>query len=468
MKHRLSTVIKGLLANRRFRLAAFYAVLLFAVSNAITYLAYHDKTYPNTTVAGYSIGSVHKDSLEKRFRELALLPNDVRLETGSDSAKLPVSKLGVKPDYQSMRDEAMAARSWLPVANLLSSQTVMVALDIQYPAVQAALAPTLAGFQRPPADARIVRADSSFAVESEKAGREIDDKATQQRLITALRNGRAGVKVATKPVGAKIKAADLQSELSKLNSQAKTTISLSYEGKRRQFNATDIAGWYTPDKASMALADSAILASVAKVGADFGIGVQNINAAGAAVKTAVQNQKALDFALVATPKAVKTYTYCTAVRGVDGSLLAEMNTKLQSTFNDNRGWNIGGLVQFQPGTSGCDMTVWLAAADQMSSFGAICDAEWSCAVSPNVIINYDRWTGASAAWNSQGGSLQDYRSMVINHEVGHWLGFYHSYCGGPGQAAPVMQQQSIDLQGCTFNPWPNAAEQASLKARLGI
>jgi hypothetical protein len=44
--------------------------------------------------------------------------------------------------------------------------------------------------------------------------------------------------------------------------------------------------------------------------------------------------------------------------------------------------------------------------------------------------------------------------MEINHETGHWLGLGHSNCAGPGQAAPVMQQQSIDMQGCRINSWP--------------
>ncbi|MET1033315.1 MAG: DUF3152 domain-containing protein, partial [Candidatus Saccharimonadales bacterium] len=99
---------------------------------------------------------------------------------------------------------------------------------------------------------------------------------------------------------------------------------------------------------------------------------------------------------------------------------------------------------------------------------AICDSLWSCRVGPNVVINFDRWQGASSSWNANGGTLDDYRHMVINHETGHWLGFGHASCGGAGQLAPVMQQQSIDLQGCKFNPWPSTSEITTLRRTLGL
>jgi hypothetical protein len=63
--------------------------------------------------------------------------------------------------------------------------------------------------------------------------------------------------------------------------------------------------------------------------------------------------------------------------------------------------------------------------------------------------------------------LRDYRHMVVNHEAGHFLGFGHANCGGPGQLAPVMQQQSINLQGCQHNPWPLQWERQRLASRLG-
>lgn len=166
--------------------------------------------------------------------------------------------------------------------------------------------------------------------------------------------------------------------------------------------------------------------------------------------------------------AKKIFTYCTAVKGVDPRYLTELDAKLASTYADDRGWSLDGAIGFVKATSNCNFTVWLSAASEMPSFGAICDSMWSCAVSPNVVLNFDRWQGASAAWNGGGGSLDGYRTMVINHETGHWLGFYHQNCGGAGRPAPVMQQQSIDMQGCAVNSWPLQAERDQLRKHLKL
>lgn len=159
-----------------------------------------------------------------------------------------------------------------------------------------------------------------------------------------------------------------------------------------------------------------------------------------------------------TRGASRVITYTVATKGSTRSDLAEFAAQANQTLNDNRGWAQLGF-RFQQVASGGSFNLVLSEAAQVPSFApGACSAEWSCRVGVSVIINDDRWQGATAAWNGAGGGLRDYRHMVINHEVGHWLGHGHASCSAPGSYAPVMLQQSISLQGCKFNPWPLASE----------
>lgn len=457
-----------LVTSRRFRLGLGVVLGMFVLVNAAIFLMYKDRTFPQTSVAGHHLGSVSDKEIITRLKKMPLLPKEVAFHQAKTSSKASVQDLGVGVDYGRLSAEAMQQRSWLPLANLLGSREIGLSLVQDKAAIQPAISAALAAFQRTPADARIARQNDSFAIEADSAGQAVDVTATQKRLLAALSQGRAIVPVATKSVAAAITSSSLSNELQKLNKQTKTAVTLQFNGQSKRLSSAEIAALYTADASRMVISDAAIRTTLVSTGAAWGIVVDNLGAATTAIRAALENQKDLAVTLVAAPKAAKTIRYCTAVRGVSESVLPELNAKLQSAFADSRGWGLGGLVRFEKVSSGCEMQVWLAAADQMPSFGAICDSSWSCMVSPNVVINYDRWRFASEAWNAQNGSLDDYRSMVINHEAGHWFGFYHSFCGGAGQPAPVMQQQSINLQGCTFNPWPTAGEQAGLKQRLGI
>lgn len=159
-------------------------------------------------------------------------------------------------------------------------------------------------------------------------------------------------------------------------------------------------------------------------------------------------------------------TYTIAQKGSISSSIDEFASQVNQTLNSSEGWARLG-VRFVRVDSDAQFIVWLSEASQVPSFSpAGCDAIVSCTVGNNVIINETRWLSGSDAWNAAGGSLRDYRHMVVNHEIGHWLGHGHEYCSGPGKLAPVMQQQTIDMQGCKPNPWPQTHELYAPK--LGI
>jgi len=75
----------------------------------------------------------------------------------------------------------------------------------------------------------------------------------------------------------------------------------------------------------------------------------------------------------------------------------------------------------------------------------------SCRSGHLVMINLDRWMTAVPDYR---GDVARYRQYVVNHEVGHQLGYGHQTCPGAGRPAPVMQQQTFGLHGCRANGWP--------------
>lgn len=157
-------------------------------------------------------------------------------------------------------------------------------------------------------------------------------------------------------------------------------------------------------------------------------------------------------------EAAREVTYVVATKGTVRADVDEFISQVNQTLNSADGWSRLG-IRFVRVETGGQFTVWLSEASQVPSFApGGCDAIVSCRVGNNVIINEERWLNGSDAWNAAGGSLRDYRHMVVNHETGHWLGHGHEQCSGEGRPAAVMQQQTLDMQGCEPNPWPQQHE----------
>lgn len=73
-----------------------------------------------------------------------------------------------------------------------------------------------------------------------------------------------------------------------------------------------------------------------------------------------------------------------------------------------------------------------------------------------IWVNEDRWR-RTAPDKSQL-PLAAYRAYVVQHELGHALGYEHAQCHTPGQAVPVMVQQTLGIGKCRPNPFPTAQE----------
>ncbi|APT84213.1 DUF3152 domain-containing protein [Corynebacterium aquilae] len=177
----------------------------------------------------------------------------------------------------------------------------------------------------------------------------------------------------------------------------------------------------------------------------------------------------------------KTYTYIVEVE--DGMNTADYGgddavaAMVDATLSDPRGWTHDPAFAFQhiDANSGQepDLRIQLSSTETTHKHcGNDIEMETSCftPIGNRVLVNESRWVRGAVPFQ---GDLGAYRQYLINHEVGHGIGYAaHQPCGGNGELAPVMMQQTLSLNNsklheiaegqtypdnndtCRYNPWP--------------
>ncbi|MFD4244525.1 DUF3152 domain-containing protein [Streptomyces sp. NPDC058525] len=135
----------------------------------------------------------------------------------------------------------------------------------------------------------------------------------------------------------------------------------------------------------------------------------------------------------------------------------EAARSVEAILGDPRGWIKNPAYAFQLAGPGqpVDFTVKIATP---KTTDRLCEVvtpeligETNCRAGHTVVVNLKRWQEGSPQFS---GSVEEYRALIVNHEVGHELGRAHEGCPGPGQPAPAMMQQIKGLNGCKSNAWP--------------
>jgi hypothetical protein len=155
--------------------------------------------------------------------------------------------------------------------------------------------------------------------------------------------------------------------------------------------------------------------------------------------------------------------YRVEVEQATGLGAASVATMVDATLDDpERGWTRGGWRFQRVDLPAADVGMIVRVATP-ATVDKICGAAGvntggvvSCRTGKLVMINLTRWNVGIPAYAAD---VNSYRRLVINHEVGHRLGFGHKTCQQTGlPEAPVMMTQYYGLDGCQPNVWPYRAD----------
>lgn len=118
---------------------------------------------------------------------------------------------------------------------------------------------------------------------------------------------------------------------------------------------------------------------------------------------------------------------------------------VESTLANQKSWIGGGKVSFRRIDAGNpDLRISLSSTDTTQELcGYQIKLESSCYYPPDkrVVLNEARWVRGAQSF--EGDDLA-YRQYLINHEVGHGIGYEkHQPCKENGALAPIMMQQTF-------------------------
>jgi hypothetical protein len=449
---------------------------LLGAADGLARWYYHDRVYPGVKVADQALGGQSLRAVAGQL-ERSLSQDPIKLTINTTEYRLTPQQLGVSVDSDAVTKAVRASGRTKPLALLgvgetLVSQPLALEYRINDRVMDATVARLANENSHPAADAVPVIIGATPLILAEKAGQQVDQAKLKDSLLLALKRHQPVRLSTTRLVPALATSAytiDIDDARTKLG------LALSIKVRTRTVTPTpaDLAGWLVfGDPGRGVRVDAGrIGAYLAAVPGTFDrAAAQQVIAAALAANqplayTATTRRNVAPTTVssaAASPQA--TYTYCVAARGASDDQLAALARQSQAVLERPEGWALGGRIKLMAVPGGCNFTLWLAEDKAMSEFSTACNRQATCRSGNDVIMNLARWQAAPAEWK---GTVEAYQTEMINHEVGHWLGFDHARCVADAPAAPVSQV-TLTVAGCSPQWHPVPAELQGLKILPGF
>jgi lipoprotein-anchoring transpeptidase ErfK/SrfK len=302
MKQKLQGYIsQGLI--QKIALASSGLLLCFVFVNIAIYAAFVHRTYPNTRIDNFSIGTVSYSTLSQKIQSLPLLPPTITLQQHGKSSSLTPVQLGIRIDSATI-DIAAKHRSWLPLENFFVAHSVTSDVSVNQASLNSKLVGLAASDQQAPTNAQIVMQNGQFLLAGSSTGYSLNLAEAAKAVIGAARAAKDSVTLPFTTTMPAISDSSLHGTLQQLQAQQAIALSYTYNGKTTKPAANVIASWYSLVNNGYAPQASKIQSYITQVGANDGIQVQNISAAVAATQSALQKMSAMTFTLVAVPPTI--------------------------------------------------------------------------------------------------------------------------------------------------------------------
>lgn len=130
--------------------------------------------------------------------------------------------------------------------------------------------------------------------------------------------------------------------------------------------------------------------------------------------------------------------------------------EVSAVLGDPAGWSQPEALVLAPSGGEVDLEVVLSAELEPA-----CAAAGGCRDGDRLLVDAVGWSAPPPAWPD----ATTYHRWIVNHLLGHWLGFADAACEGPAAAADVMLDQHDGADGCTLGDRPTAQERRAVLAR---